>query len=275
MTAAEDYIAQNRANWNERADIHIADETGFYAIDRIVAGEITLTPIEREGIGDLTGLRVAHFQCHIGTDTIALLRLGAREVVGLDFSPTAIAHARALAERCGADIRYVEGQVTKAPELIGDGFDLVFTSWGTLGWHNDIPAWARAVAGVLKPGGRLYFADGHPMAQVFDDVDGSIRFAFDYNTPADRPIVMEEGTTYNGSETRLKQSRTFEWIHSVSRVLNALIAAGMEITAVGEHDGLPWRMYASLVRHEDGLWRLPEGHSRFPLSWSIKARKRG
>lgn len=269
------HLEANRANWNERAEIHIKDETGFYAIEEIVSGAITLTEIERKGVGNLAGKRVAHFQCHIGTDTIGLKRLGAAEVVGLDFSPHAIHRARELAQRAGESITYAEGSVTDAPALLGTGFDLVFTSWGTLGWHNDIPAWARAVAGVLKPGGELFFADGHPFALVFEDSEpGKIDFRFDYETPVDRPIELNDEGTYNGSDAKLTSRRTYEWVHSTSRVLNSLIAAGLEITAVEEHDLLPWAMYSTLVPASKGLWRLPDGHVRFPLSWSIKARKR-
>ena len=108
------HLQANRANWDERAEIHIKDETGFYAIDEILTGAITLTDIERRGVGDLTGKRVAHFQCHIGTDSIGLKRLGAAEVGGLDFSPKAIAHARELARRADESITYIEGSVIDA-----------------------------------------------------------------------------------------------------------------------------------------------------------------
>lgn len=271
----EDHLAANRANWDERADIHIADETGFYDIAGLVAGRNPLTGIEREGIGDITGLKVAHFQCHIGTDTIGLKRLGAAAVTGLDFSARALGHARDLAARCGVEIDFVEGGVYDAPARIGGGFDLVFTSWGTIVWLRDVDAWARAVAGVLRPGGRLFFADGHPIAHLFEDGEpGAIRPGWDYATPRDAPIVFEDGLTYTGSKTRIASARTFEWNHSISRVLNALTGAGMAIERIGEHDALPWEMFKLLERGEDGMWRLPAGHVRFPLSWSIRATKR-
>lgn len=270
---SEDYLAANRANWNERADIHIADETGFYRIAEVLAGANVLTPIERAELGDIAGLKVAHFQCHIGTDTLSLKRMGAAEVVGLDFSPQALAHARALARRTGLDIRFVEGTVFDAPALIGSGFDLVFTSWGTIGWYKDIEGWARAVAGVLKPGGRLYFADGHPTALILGDGEGGLAPVFDYETPYEAPLVFEDGVTYTGSLTKIENARAFEWTHSISRVLNALIDAGLRIEHVAEHEALPWAMYSIMTEGPDHLFRLPPGHVRIPLAWSIQATK--
>ena len=86
----------NRAGWDERADIHAKDSTGFYAIDRFLAGEDVLYPIEAAEIGDVAGLKLAHFQCHIGIDTLCLARRGAI-ATGLDFSPHAIAQAVKMA----------------------------------------------------------------------------------------------------------------------------------------------------------------------------------
>lgn len=273
MSTSRDWLDANRANWNDRADIHIDDETGFYGIDRLLAGDIVLTAIERGELPDLAGLRVAHLQCHIGTDTISLKRLGAAEVVGLDFSPRAIAHARDLAARCGEDVRFVEANVYDAPTVLGGDFDLVFTSWGTLGWHNDIPAWATAVAGCLKPGGRLYFADGHPAAMMFDTDLGDFALRFDYVTPVDAPTALEAAETYTGSKRRLEHARIFEWGHGIGRILNAVIGAGLRLDFVNEHDAVPWAIFRFAVRGEDGLFRTDDERVKFPLSWSFAATK--
>jgi hypothetical protein len=58
---------------------------------------------DRPLLGDISGLRGVHLQCHIGTDTISLARLGAT-MTGLDFSPAALAEARTLAGRTGAGV---------------------------------------------------------------------------------------------------------------------------------------------------------------------------
>jgi SAM-dependent methyltransferase len=272
MTDLDPYLLANRANWEERADIHIADDAGFYGIQALVAGAINLTPIERAELPDIRGKRVAHLQCHIGTNTLSLKRLGAQEVVGLDFSAKAVAHARDLAKRCGVEATFVEGEVTRAPELLGGDFDLVFTTWGTLCWHRDMDAWANSVARMLKPGGTLYFLDLHPVAHMLEvDAIGSLALTYPYQSRPDQPHNFDAAVTYTGSEKAIRQTETYEWMHGISEILNALIGAGMRIDAVNDHDSLPWEMFSILRRCDDGMWRLPEGHVPFPLSWSIFA----
>jgi SAM-dependent methyltransferase len=269
------YFDANRANWNERADIHYRNETGFYHIDDVIAGRPVLTSIERSELPPLAGKRVAHFQCHIGTDTLSLKLIGAASVTGLDFSAHALAHARDLAARAKLDARFVEGSVYDAPALIGDGYDLVFTSWGTITWLDDMAGWARAVAGVLKPGGQFYFADSHPIAHLFEDTpDGGIELKYDYETPRTAPLTMDEEVTYTGSPEKLGNVRTYEWQHSFGQVLNALIEAGLVIDFVHEHAEIPWVMFDSMVpAAERGMFRLPEGAVRFPMAWSILAHR--
>lgn len=266
----DEFLLANQANWNERADIHIQDLAKFYAIDAVIDGENVLTPIERNELGDLAGLRIAHFQCHIGTDTLSLKRMNAAEVVGLDFSTAAIGHARDLSVRSGLDVRFVEGNVYDAASLIGNGFDLVFTSWGTICWLDDLNKWAQAIADVLRPGGRLYFADTHPYALTMDsDNAGKLHLAFDYQTSAESPIIVDEETSYDGSNMTLANQRTYEWQHSVSSILNALIQVGIHIDFFNEHHALPWEIYRGMSKSEDRLFRMAPGHVKTPLAISI------
>src|ERR1700745_773681 len=147
-----DPIDVNRRNWDERATIHARDTTGDYILDRFRAGEDALHPIEAAEIGDISGKRVLHLQCHIGRDTLCLVRRGA-VATGLDFSSAALAVARGLAEETGLKADFVQGTVDEAPHLTPGPFDLVFTTWGTLCWLPDITVWARVNASVLVPGG--------------------------------------------------------------------------------------------------------------------------
>src|SRR6185295_1350761 len=137
------------------------DLTGAYGIERFLAGEDVLYPIEAAEIGDVSGLKVLHLQCHIGLDTLCLARRGAR-VTGLDFSAAALRHARGFANDAGIEARFVHGEVYDAAVLCGTDFDLVYATWGTISWLPDIRRWGAVVAALLKPGGALYFADQHP-----------------------------------------------------------------------------------------------------------------
>ncbi|WP_421725969.1 methyltransferase domain-containing protein [Bauldia sp.] len=269
-----DFLAANRANWNDRADIHIEDVTGFYAIDSFLAGEDVLTPIEAGEIGDVAGLKVLHLQCHIGLDTLCLARRGAR-VTGIDFSPHAIRHARMLAAKVDLDVRFIEGNVFDAPALVAHDFDMVYTTWGTTVWLPDIWRWAEVVAAVLKPGGQLYYADTHPSFAVLEEVDGKLEPRFDFRTPADTPLKFNDGQTYTGDPRKLENATAFEWIHPLGDLLMALVRSGMRIEHVAEHETLPHRQLSMMVRGEDRLYRLPAGVPRLPLSLSIRATKAG
>src|SRR5271156_4631631 len=100
----------NRRNWDERAGIHSRDSTGDYMLDRFRRGEDALHEIEAAELGDISGKRVLHLQCHIGRDTLCLVRRGAL-ATGLDFSRVALGVARNLAKETGLTADFVEGTV--------------------------------------------------------------------------------------------------------------------------------------------------------------------
>lgn len=267
-----DPIDVNRRNWDERAAIHARDTTGDYMLDRFRAGEDALHAIEAEELGDVSGKRVLHLQCHIGRDTLCLARRGA-VVTGLDFSGAAIDVAPRLATETGLKADFIQGTVDEAPQLCPGPFDLVFATWGTLCWLPDLAVWARVIAEVLGPRGELYCADAHPGFSVLEEHAGRLVPAFDFQTPADWPLEFVNATTYTGDPTILTHQSTREWIHSLSGILGALIEAGLTITMFREHEVLPWKAAPNLVPASDRLWRLPDGHPRLPLSFSLRARK--
>lgn len=280
-----DFIAANLANWQERALLHSTDTTGTYRIEEVLAGAPALHSIEAGEIGDVRGLRVAHLQCHIGLDTISLAHLGAADLVGLDFSGNAIAAARAFAERAGYDnVRFVQADVYQAREVIEGDFDLVYVTWGAINWLPDIARWATVVASLLKPGGRLYLAEAHPVTLCLEERDGRILPTYGWRTPVERPLAFDEATTYTGDERPLASNRNYEWIHPLSDIFGALIGAGLAITRFSEHERLPWLLFPSMVPDEaDAVdaagapttYRLPDGHPRLPLAFSVTARKGG
>lgn len=270
----EAQVETNRANWDERADMHARDETGYYRIAGLLRGENLLGPIEMSELPDLAGKRVAHFQCHIGTDTLSFLQLGAAEAVGLDFSGHAVAHARTLAAQTGLNGRFEQGSLYDAPQVIGGGFDLVYTSWGTIVWIADLPAWARAIAGCLKPGGAFYYLDQHPYAWTFaSDGKGGAVIANDYETPLTGARAVTVGANYSFATHKLAAADTFQWSHSLARIINSLADAGLVIEHISEHDVLPWLPFEGAEEGEDGLWRLANSFPKVPLALSILARK--
>ena len=267
-----DHIDMNRRNWDERAAIHARDTTGDYMVDRFRAGEDALHAIEASELGDISGKRVLHLQCHIGLDTLCLVRRGAI-ATGLDFSGAALSVARRLSDETSLKADFVEGTVYQAPDLTPGPFDLVFTTWGTICWLPDVKRWAKVIASVLAPGGELYAADAHPGFSVLEEYAGKFAPTYDYQTPSDQPLHFANETTYTGDPTVMSHQSTREWIHSLSAVLGGLIDAGLTITMFREHEVLPWRGLTSLVPASDRMWRLPDGVPRIPLSYSVRAKK--
>jgi SAM-dependent methyltransferase len=272
--------ASNRRLWDERVAVHLAPDG--YDLTALRAGSGMLTRLEegelREAIGPLAGKRIIHLQCHFGADTLALAQRGA-EVVGVDFSPAAIATARDLAGELGLvdRVRFVECNVYDAPEAVGGAsgsFDCVFASWGTISWLPDIAAWARVVAHFLPPGGRLYLADAHPTALVFDDLvagaDGMPGWFAPYF--ARTSIIFEEESDYANPAAELENTRQYVWLHPTGDLLAALADAGLALRFLREHDGLPWAMFRCLVQSPDGLFRWPD-RPWLPLSFSLLAEK--
>jgi SAM-dependent methyltransferase len=265
-----DLIDANRRNWDDRATIHARDTTGDYMLDRFRAGEDGLHTIEAAELGDISGKRVLHLQCHIGRDTLCLVRRGA-VATGLDFSGVALDVTRRLSSETGLKADFVQGTVDEAPRLTPGPFDLVFTTWGTICWLPDLTVWARVIASVLAPGGELYFADAHPSFLTLEEHAGRLVPMYDFQTPAHRPLEFSNATTYTGDPTIMTQQSTREWIHSLSAILGALIDAGLTIVMFREHEVLPWRGVSSLVPASDSCRAraVPQTRDAAEASWVL------
>jgi SAM-dependent methyltransferase len=266
----DEYRAENFRNWESRVPVHAASRD--YNLAGLAADPTKLSPVvtyDRPRLGDLTGLDAVHVQCHIGTDTVSLGRLGAR-VTGVDFSPGALAVARDLARDCGIDARFVESELYAIPAVLGPEFDLVYTGVGALNWLPDIAGWARVVAGLLRPGGRLYLRDAHPMLLTMDyeRADGLLSVVEPYfeveaqyghheRTYTDGPTVASPGQ--------------YEWNHGLGEIVQAVIDAGLTVTALREHQECEWKALECFVEGDDGKFRLPEGAARLPLMFTLEA----
>ena len=272
MSDLSTFLAANRRNWDERVPIHRRDRSGFYAVERFLAGEKSLHAIENGELGAVAGQRIIHLQCHFGLDTLILARHGAI-ATGVDFSPAAIAEAQRLAELTGLGADFVCADVYAAREAVAGYFDIAYVTWGTICWLPDLVPWAQTIAAFLEPGGFLYFADAHPNMLILEERDGRLVHEYAIDTPADHPLVFDEPQTYNDDPTPLTAARTYQWIHSLSRLVNALIGAGLTLEFLHEHPTLPWPLFPMFVRGADGMYRLPDSVPSFPLSVSLRARK--
>ncbi len=256
---------RNKHHWNAKVDHHVRSK--FYDVEGFVAGRDSLTTFELELLGDVQGLRVLHLQCHFGQDTISLARRGAR-ATGLDFSNVALQQARVLAARCGASVEFVEANVLEPQPAFDGVFDLVFTSYGTIGWLPTLGPWAANIGRYLKPGGRFVFVEFHPMVWMFDD--HFTRVAYPYFNRQE--IITTEEGTYADRDAPL-QTTTHGWNHGLGEVLDALLKAGLRIDRFTEHDGSPFDCFAHTVQGADGLYRIRGLEERIPMVYALAATK--
>ena len=267
----------NKAWWDEITGPHTRSD--FYDTEGFKAGKNRfLQPYIVEEVGDVVGKSLLHLQCHIGQDTISWARLGAK-VTGVDFGGEAVAFARKLAAEENLDATFVQSNIYDLGDRFDGRFDVVFTSYGVLGWLHDIPAWGRVAARALKPGGIFYIAEFHPVADTLQ-FDKPIETAADahpgnpyFNPGAAVLNPAKEGADYASDHTT--GLNTYEWFHSLQDVLMALIDAGLRIELFHEQDFSVYRMREGMIVDSRGLWRLPETVPPLPLMYSIRARKPG
>ncbi|WP_084124439.1 bifunctional 2-polyprenyl-6-hydroxyphenol methylase/3-demethylubiquinol 3-O-methyltransferase UbiG [Demequina sp. NBRC 110054] len=274
--------AANLANWDDRVPLHVE----AYGLDTYVDDPEHLSGVVRTDLpvlerhlsgGTLAGLDVCHLQCHIGTDTVSLARAGAR-VVGVDFSAPALEAAARLASVLGLDAEWVEGDVLEARVLVDEAlgadrdFDVVYTSIGTIGWLDDLGAWARQIAALLRPGGVFYIRDGHPMLGTLDETRDELVGRYRYFSDG-RALQWDEAATYVGEGT-VSATRTYEWSHPLSEIVTVLLDAGLAIEAMHEGRTLPWRFAERMIELPDGDYAWPGAEADIvPCTFTIVARR--
>ena len=267
------YLEENRATWDDRAEAHA--KSGGYHVADFIADPSYLSEVvqfDRPRLGDLTGLEGIHLQCHIGTDTISLARLGAR-MTGLDFSERSLEMARDISTRCGTSVDFVRGDLYEAPEVLGPQYDFVFTGIGALCWLPDIAGWAAVVRRLLKPSGRLLLREGHPMLWALDEErdDGLLVVHHPYFETVE-PETEETSETYVETDAILNVGRWHSWNHGLGEVMSALMNEGFTIRLFEEHRSVPWNaLPGHMVVGDDGEWRLTGDADRLPLTYTLHA----
>ena len=268
-----DYAQINMANWDSRVPFH---EAGYELENFDDPTHIsTVVQFDLPLLGDINGLRGIHLQCHIGSDTLSLARLGA-QMSGLDFSAPALEVARRLAARHDTPIEYVESDLYGALDVLPTGaFDFVFTGIGALCWLPDVERWASIVASLLKPGGFLFIREGHPVLWSLCDPreDGLLVIEFPYFE--NEGTVFTEATTYVEHEGELSAPTIVSFNHGLSEIFNALWNAGLNITVFEEHRSVPWNPLGdAMEEYVPGEWQLRSQAERMPLTFTLRAEKR-
>ncbi len=270
------YIEVNRANWDSRVEHHVkAYDLDSFRVDPAHLSHIVA--FDRPRLGSVEDLDVVHLQCHIGTDTLSLSRLGAKTVTGLDFSRPALDAAMQLAEACGARIDYVESELYDAVAALGAArFDLVYTGIGSLGWLPDIRRWGEVVAALLRPGGRLFMREYHPVLWSLGDPRSDQLLVIDHPYFETAGIHFSEPQSYVDHDEPLTSPDIIHFNHGLAEVITALLDAGMSLTAIEEHDSAPGRPLDDMMEHVgQGEYRLSVHPARLPATYTVQATKIG
>ncbi|RMI36275.1 class I SAM-dependent methyltransferase [Streptomyces triticirhizae] len=262
----QEWLRLNRANWDDRVRVHVGSE--FYDVAGFRAGADPLRPDEVADVGDVTGLRLLHLQCHMGQDTLAWARRGA-VVTGVDLSEAAVGVARELAEELGLAerARFVASDVYEARAALGgERFDVVYTGGGSLVWLPDLSRWAEVVADSLRPGGFLYLAEFHPVTDMLDEAgERVVSDYFDIGPErVDYPFTYTDGP-------ELRHTESVQWRHPLGEVVSAVAAAGLRIEFLRERPRTVFGRFSSLERDASGLYGFPEGRPGVPLMYALRA----
>ena len=263
--SVDEYFEANRSLWNQRTAVH--KDSAFYDLAGFKAGVNVLSPIELSEIGDVKGRSLLHLQCHFGMDTMSFSRMDAK-CTGVDLSDDAIKLAKEINDELKLDAKFVCCNVYDTSEHVKESFDIVFTSYGTVGWLPDLDPWAKVIADRLKPGGFFYMAEFHPVVWMFDDDFTHIKYYYDNK----EIIVMEDQPTYTGDENEIA-GKEYSWNHSISEVLNALINAGLKIEFFNEHTFSPYSNFKNSVETETGKWHIKGMEGKIPMVYSLRAMK--
>ncbi len=265
MKTNNDYKQINKKLWNEKVASHLSSD--FYDMESFLAGNSSLNPVELDLLGHVEGKKILHLQCHFGQDTLSLARLGA-EVTGLDLSDQAILAAEELAKKLNLDAKFICTDVYNTPESLNAQFDMVFTSYGTIGWLPDLNAWAAVIKRVLKPGGQFVFVEFHPVVWMFD-------YNFEkvgYNYFNDGPVEeMTEGT-YADREAEISNN-SVSWNHSLGEVFTALLNEGFHINSFQEYDYSPYNCFLNTEEYEPKKFRIKHLGNNIPMLYALSATK--
>ena len=265
MDPEKDYAKVNKALWNKKTAFHLP--SAFYDNQRFIDGRSSLNTIELDLLGDVKGKRILHLQCHFGQDTISLATLGATRVVGLDFSPEAIRQAEKLNTACGTQVSFIESDVLQTLPHLENTFDVVFASYGVVGWHPSAKAWMDAAFHYLKPGGSLVLVDFHPVLWILDEEFKEIKYPY-FNTGV---IIENSAGSYAAPEADTMVNYT--WNHSISDLILPIVDhPERSLTFFGESDWSPYALFEHTEK-APGQFQIKGKEGFFPLVYAIRARK--
>ena len=276
------YNKINLDRWNELALFNFNSK--FYDIEGFIAGRNSLGKIDENELGYLKGKRILHLQCHFGLDSISLVRKGA-SVVGIDFSEEAIKKGNELKKilkYSDNELKFIKCDVLELDslnetKLMPESFDIVYTSYGVLGWLNDLNPWGKSIYKYLKPGGFFLVIDLHPFAYTYDELSaGELKIKLSYFHTG-IPDFSDEESAYSDLDgsASFNNTREYYWAHNIGYIIGSLTEPGLVIEYVHEFPYISWKFLPILEKLKDGYWHFPKSYDGpiLPLLFSLKAKK--
>ena len=265
MKENTNYFEVNKNTWNKKVVIHAESE--MYKMEAFKAGESSLMPYELKALGDVNGKSLLHLQCHFGQDTLSWTRMGAK-CVGVDLSDEGIKLAMALSSELNLEAKFVCCNVLDTSQHVSETFDIVYTSYGVIGWLPDLKPWAKMISERLKVGGTFYIVEFHPILWMYDYMDGKSTMKYHYNR---KEVIYDEYEGTYANQASKMVSKEYGWNHGLSEVVNALIEAGLQIDYLNEYDESPYDVFPDLEKLDNGMYKMK--NQLFPMLFEIKATK--
>jgi len=262
------YFEINKDTWNKKVVIHAKSD--FYDVEGFLKGKSSLNSYELEELGDVNGKSLLHLQCHFGQDTLSWSRLGAK-CTGIDLSDEGINEAKRLNDQLGLDATFIESNLYEVPKKVKGEFDVVFTSYGVVGWLPDLKTWGEIIASKLKKGGVFYMIEFHPIVWMFDFLQTPPKLTYPYLKG--EAIYEEYKGTYTNDDADII-SKEYGWNHGLGEVVTSLVNAGLEIEFLHEFEKSPYNSFPEMDETEDGMFVLKEEQRMIPLLYSIRATKK-
>ncbi|WP_339917339.1 class I SAM-dependent methyltransferase [Yeosuana marina] len=265
MNSNKNYFKVNKATWNEKVKIHV--QSDMYDLDAFKKGKSSLMPYELDALGDVKGKTLLHLQCHFGQDTLSWSRMGAM-CTGVDLSDEGIKLAKSLNEELKLNAEFICCNVLETSKYIKETFDIVFTSYGVIGWLPDLKPWGQMIAERLKDGGTFFMAEFHPIVWMFDYLEGKPIMKYGYMQ--DEVIYEEYEGTYADTESKMI-SKEYGWNHGLGEVVSVLTEAGLHIDYLKEFNESPYDVLPDLIKTKSGMYTTK--NQLYPLIFTIKATK--
>ncbi|SFD16167.1 Methyltransferase domain-containing protein [Algibacter pectinivorans] len=175
--------------------------------------------------------------------------------------------AQQLNDELKLDAEFVCCNVLDTSEFIKEEFDIVYTTYGVIGWLPDLKPWGKMIAERLKKGGTFFIAEFHPIVWMFDYLHDKPVMRYGYMQ--DEVIYEEYEGTYANQNSKMI-SKEYGWNHGLSEVINALTDAGLQIEYLKEFYESPYDVLTNLTKTDSGMFVTKD--KLYPLIFILKAR---